>query len=85
MTRTIAEIVADHRVTQEELDSIMQQFDTNRDGQLQGDEIRAFARAVAPLVEGSADDLVAILDFYQLDDDPALSPEEVRGFLELHL
>jgi hypothetical protein len=85
MPRTIADIIADQRVTQEELEAIMSRFDTNQDGQLQGEEIRQFARAVAPLVEGSASDLIAILDFYQLDDDPALSAEEVQGFLELHL
>ena len=85
MTRTIAEIVSDNRVTQEELDAVMRRFDTNQDGQLQGEEVREFARAIAPLVEGSAEDLIAILDFYQLDDDPALSAEEVQGFLELHL
>jgi len=85
MSRTIAEIITDQKVTQDELEALMRRFDTNQDGQLQGEEIRAFAREVAPLVEGSAEDLIAILDFYQLDDDPALSAEEVRGFLELHL
>lgn len=85
MSRTIAEIVADHRVTEEELHALMQRFDTNGDGQLEGEEVRLFAAAVAPLVEGSADDLAAILRFYQLDGDPSLSPEEVRDFLELHL
>ncbi len=84
MSRTLAEIIADQRITQDELDELMRRFDTNQDGQLQGEEIRAFAREVAPLLEGSAEDLIAILDFYQLDDDPALSPEEVRGFLALH-
>lgn len=85
MSRTIADVIASSRVTREELDALMRRFDTNGDGQLQGEEVRRFAAEAAEVVGGSVDDLVTILDFYQLDDDPALSPDEVRGFLELHL
>jgi len=85
MSKTIAEVLADGTVTQAELDALMHRFDTNGDGQLEGEELRAFAREVAPMVQSSEEDLLAILDFYQLDDDPAISPEELRGFLEVHL
>jgi len=85
MSRTIAQIVADQTVTSEELNAIMEKFDTDGDGQLEGDEVRRFLEEVAPLVGSSVDNLMEILDYYQLDDDPALSPEEVRGFIELHL
>ena len=85
MPRSIADIIADGRVTREALDAIMRRFDTNGDGQLQGEEVRDFARAVAPLVQSSMEDLLSILDFYQQDDDPDLSPEEIQTFLEVHL
>ena len=47
--------------------------------------MRAFAAELAPLVGSTLDDLMSILDFYQLDDDPALSPDEVRGFIEIQI
>ena len=85
MARTLEQIVSSHQITREELDALMHRFDANGDGQLQGEEIRSFAREVAPLVDSTLEDLVAILDFYQNDDDPALSPEELQGFLQIQI
>jgi hypothetical protein len=85
MTRTLQDILADHTVTTEELSALVARFDTNGDGRLEGDEVRAFAAEVAPLLESAIDDVIDVLSFYQHDDDPALDPEEVRGFLEMHM
>ena len=84
MSRSISQIIADHKVTEDELNDIMRKFDTNEDGKLQGDEIKAFAAEVAPLVGSAIEDLIEILDFYQLDEDDALTPEEIQSFLEIH-
>jgi hypothetical protein len=85
MPRTLKDILADHTVTNEELSSLVARFDTNGDGRLEGDEVRSFAAEVAPLLDSSIDDVIDVLSFYQHDDDPALEPEEVRGFLEVHM
>ncbi len=85
LARTLAEIVQSNHLTQDELDALVRRFDENGDGQLEGDEVRKFAQAVAPLVGSTMDDLVTILDFYQSDDDPALSPDEIRDFLEIQI
>ena len=85
MSRTMQQILASHQINADELATLVQRFDANGDGQLQGDEVRAFAAELAPLVGSTLDDLMTILDFYQLDDDPALSPDEVRGFIEIQI
>ena len=85
LARTLEQIVASHQISRAELDALMQRFDANGDGQLQGDEIRSFAREIAPLVNSTLDDIVAILDFYQVDDDPALSLEELQDFLQIQI
>ena len=85
LARTLEQIVASHQISRAELDALMQRFDANGDGQLQGDEIRSFAREIAPLVHSTLDDIVAILDFYQVDDDPALSLEELQDFLQIQI
>ena len=50
-----------------------------------GEEVQAFAKEVAAFLGNNLEDVLAVLSFYQLDDDPALDPAEVRGFLELYL
>lgn len=85
MSRTIEEIIADHQVSNEELQALVAQFDENGDGRLQGEEVRSFARAVAEHLGQDIADVMDIISFYQHDDDPALDPEEVREFLEMHL
>jgi Ca2+-binding EF-hand superfamily protein len=85
VARTLEQIVASHQITREELDALMRRFDANGDGQLQGEEIRSFAKEIAPLVESTLDDIVAILDFYQLDDDPSLSADELKDFLQIQI
>ena len=85
LARTLEEIVQSNHLTQDELDALVRRFDENGDGQLEGDEVRQFAQAVAPLVGSTMEDLMVILDFYQSDDDPALSPGEIRDFLEIQI
>lgn len=85
MTTTIEDILSDHVVTPEEVAAIVAKYDENGDGQLQGEEVRAFAKEVAAFLGNNLEDVLALLSFYQLDDDPALDPQEVRGFLELYL
>ena len=85
MSRSLTEILADHEVSDSELADLVARFDTNGDGRLEGEEVRAFARTVAEHLGNEVDDVIAVLSFYQHDDDPALDPEEIRGFLEVHL
>lgn len=85
MSRSIADILADHRVSDAELEGLVAQFDRDGDGRLQGEEVRAFARAVAAHLDNDVADVMDVLSFYQHDDDSALDPEELRGFLEVHL
>lgn len=85
MSRSIAEVLADHEVSDAELAGLVARFDANSDGRLEGEEVRAFAQAVAEHLGNDVDDVIDVLSFYQHDDDPALDPEEVRSFLELHL
>ena len=85
MSRSLTEILADHEVSDSELADLVARFDTNGDGRLEGEEVRAFARTVAEHLGNEVEDVIAVLSFYQHDDDPALDPEEIRGFLEVHL
>lgn len=85
MARTVAEIIADHKITDAELEELVARFDENGDGRLTGEEVRAFAREVAALLKNDVADVIDILSFYQADDDIAFDPGEIRSFLELHL
>lgn len=85
MARTVAEIIADHKVTEAELEELVSRYDKNGDGRLDGEEVRAFAREVAALLKSDVADVIDILSFYQSDDDVAFDPQEIRSFLELHL
>ena len=85
MGRTVAEIIADHEVTDEELQALVARFDANGDGRLDGEEVRAFAREVAALLNSEIEDIIDILSFYQHDEDAAFDPAEIRSFLALHL
>lgn len=85
MSRSLEAILADHTVTPEELQALVARHDANGDGQLEGEEVRSFAREVAAHLGNRIEDVLALLSFYQLDDDTALDPEEIRGFLELYL
>lgn len=85
MSRSLAAILADHHVSDDELTALVAQYDSNGDGRLQGEEVRAFARAVASHLDHDVADVMDVLSFYQHDDDPTLDPEEIRGFVEMHL
>jgi len=85
MARSIAEIIADHKVTEAELEELVARYDANGDGRLDGEEVREFAREVSALLKSDVADVIDILSFYQADDDVAFDPQEIRSFLELHL
>ncbi len=85
MARSIAEIIADNKVTEAELEELVARYDANGDGRLDGEEVREFAREVATLLKIDVADVIDILSFYQADDDVAFDPQEIRSFLELHL
>ncbi len=85
MARHLRDIIADHSVTEAELDQLFGRYDANSDGKLSLEELRAFARDVSGLVGGDIEDILGVLDFYQEDDDASFNREELRGFLEIHV
>lgn len=85
MSNSIAAILAEHTVTEAQVQALIAQFDANGDGRLEGAEVKAFAKAVAAHLDNDIEDVLALLSFYQHDDDPALDPAEIRSFLDLYL
>jgi Ca2+-binding EF-hand superfamily protein len=72
-------------VDEEELTAIFKQFDIDGNDQLDADEMRELCKALAALIPGGIDDILQIMDFYQITYDDQFDRAEVRMFLECHV
>ena len=88
VVESIEGIMADGKVTAEEVDRIWTDADTNGDGKLSGPEVRAFADMIARTGKArglslTADDLEWAWLFQDWDHDQAFSRAEMRRALDL--
>ncbi|MFT7520195.1 MAG: Ca2+-binding EF-hand superfamily protein [Kiritimatiellia bacterium] len=83
---SLKEILADGVVDEVEIKALFDKYDTDRSGALEHDELLRLARDVSALLPGGdAEDVLRVIDFYQVDYDDKITPAELKGFLEIHV
>lgn len=86
MSRSIDEILDTKSISRADLDELFAQFDADGSGQLERAELEALAALLAKrMPQTSAAELLAILDFYEVDRDGKFSRDELMAFLQIQL
>lgn len=86
MPRTLEQILASTHVERQELDALFARFDTDGSGQLERAELQNLAQRLSQhLPNTPVEDMMEIFDFYEVDRDGKISPDEFAGFFAIHL